>query len=93
MASRASEPQKDLPAIEETDEPKGKRCADDGVRKWGIVSEEYAYVATDKTSGELVEIYDVGDDVNGDGVHAHPDKRLGPFLEFPDINHLQKHCQ
>ena len=40
-----------------------------------------------------MEVRDVGDDVEGDGIHPKPDEGLSPLPEIPDFDQLEKDGQ
>ena len=42
---------------------------DDCLRELGEVAEKDADIAADETQGEAMEVHDIGEDVDGDGVH------------------------
>ena len=57
------------------------------------VDPELRDVAAREPAGQPAEIHEIGGDVNGDAVHANPDKRPAPPAAVPDFNDKMKEPQ
>src|SRR5262245_47013083 len=76
------------------DEPEGEKEADDGNDEFAqatdVIVEEGFYVAADKTLREEGDAHGAAEnifgEINGDGVHTHPNERLAPAAELEDID-------
>ena len=49
-------------------------------------AQEGCGVFANEAVGQAVEVDYTGDHIDGYGIHANPDKGLGPFLPSHDIN-------
>ena len=99
-SSELLEPQKDFALIEEAHKYEGQRESDnaneqlaEALGNMGV--EEIANAAADQALTHTIEIAaeDIARDVDGDGVHAHPNKGLAPALHFPDVHNEIKRAE
>ena len=94
-----SQSQENFSFVEELDEPEGQKQADDGndhfAQTADAVVEKGFCVATDKALGQEAEgsAESIFGEVDGDGIHSHPDEGLAPTAKLQDIDDPKEYAQ
>lgn len=80
------QPQKDLPPVKETAQNKRERHHGAGDHQLTVAAIKLIGLASHQALGYLREIDQVMRHVDGNGIHANPNKGFRPFAVVPDIN-------